>query len=57
MGKQTIYILTALALLIALLQLTPVAILSKDAADFVWGLTGGLAIGAIEVWFTSRDRS
>jgi len=56
MGKRTIYILTALALLIALLQLTPVAFLPKDAADFVWGLTGGLAIGAIVVWFTSRDR-
>jgi len=55
MGKRTIFVLTFIALVVAVLQLTPMAFLSKDAADFVWGLTGGLAIGAIVVWIVSRS--
>jgi TctA family transporter len=53
-GKRTIYILTILILAIAVAQLTPLAFLQKDAADFVWGLAAGLGIGAIVTWFASR---
>jgi hypothetical protein len=57
MGKRTIYLLTAVSLIIALLQLTSLAFLPKDAGDFVWGLTGGLAIGAFVVWIVTRSGS
>jgi len=55
MGKRTIYALTVIALIIAVLQKTPMAFLPKDAADFVWGLTGGLAIGSIVTWIAGRS--
>lgn len=54
MGKRTMYFLTAVSLAIALLQLTQFAFLSEDGKDFVWGLTGGLAIGAAVVWVVTR---
>jgi hypothetical protein len=54
MGKRTMYVLTAVSLLIALLQLTPLAFLSKDVSDGVWGFTVGLGIGALVVWATTR---
>jgi len=51
MGKRTILILAVLALLVAIAQKTPLAFLSPDTADFVWGLTVGLGIGALVAWF------
>jgi hypothetical protein len=53
-GKRTIYVLTIVVLVIAVVQLTPLAFLQKDAADFVWGLAAGLGIGAVVTWFASR---
>jgi hypothetical protein len=35
--------------------LTPLAFLSKDGADFVWGLTIGLTIGALVAHFAQRS--
>ena len=55
MGKGTIVVLAVVALVVGLVQLTPLAFLSKDAADFVWGLTLGLWIGAIVSYFVSRS--
>jgi hypothetical protein len=55
MGKRTMWILTVLALVVALLQKTPMAFLLRDAADFVWGLTGGLAIGSIVASIAGRS--
>ena len=54
MGRRLIYILSVLAILIYVLQLTPLAFLSKDAADFAGGCAAGLTIGAIVSWFASR---
>ena len=56
MGKRVITILAAVAILIAAIQWTPLAFLSKDSTDFVCGLAGGLSIGAIVVWFASPSR-
>lgn len=55
MGKRTITVLAVLALIIAAIQKTPLAFLPEDAADFVWGLAGGLSIGAIVAWFAGRS--
>lgn len=55
MGKRTMYVLTAVSLVIAVLQLTSLAFLPEDARDFVWGLAGGLAIGAFVVWIVTRE--
>jgi hypothetical protein len=52
-GKRIITLLAAVALVIAVLQWTPLAFLSKDLTDFVWGLAGGLSIGAIVAWMAS----
>jgi membrane protease YdiL (CAAX protease family) len=54
MGKGTIVGLAVVALVVGLVQLTPLAFLSKDAADFVWGLTFGLALGAVIAFFATR---
>jgi hypothetical protein len=55
MGKRLIYILTVIALIIAILQKTPLAFLNEHAADFVWGGTIGLAIGSIVTWLSERE--
>jgi len=54
MGKGTIVVLAVVALVVGLVQLTPMAFLSKDATDFVWGLTFGLALGAVIAFFAAR---
>jgi uncharacterized membrane protein len=54
MGKGTIVVLAVVALVVGLVQLTPLAFLSKDATDFVWGLTFGLALGAVIAFFATR---
>jgi hypothetical protein len=54
MGRRAIYLLAAIAIVIYVLQLTPLAFLPKDAADFVGGLAAGLSIGAIVSWLGSR---
>lgn len=53
MGKRIITVLAVVALVIAVAQWTPLRFLSKDGADFVCGLAGGLSIGAIVAWFAS----
>lgn len=55
MGKRTIYVLTVLALIVAVLQKTPLAFLPEDAADFAWGAAVGLTIGAIVTWIAGRS--
>ena len=55
MGKRTITILAILAIILAAIQYTPLAFLSKDAADFVGGLAVGLSIGAIISWLATRS--
>jgi hypothetical protein len=47
-------VLAVLALVVAVIQKTSLAFLSPDAADFVWGLAGGLWIGVIVSWIASR---
>jgi len=54
LGKRTITVLAIAALLLAVVQKTPLAFLPKDAADFVWGLAGGLLIGMAVTWISSR---
>lgn len=48
-------VLTCLALVVAIIQKTPMAFLPPDAADFVWGLTGGLAIGTAVTLLVGRS--
>jgi len=48
-------VLACLALVVAILQKTSLAFLSPDAADFVWGLTAGLWIGALVTVFLTRS--
>lgn len=55
MGKRTIIVLAILALIAAAVQMTPLRFLSNDAGDFVWGLAGGLSIGAIVVLIAGRS--
>jgi len=55
MGRRTILILAILAIIVWLLQLTPMAFLSKDAADFAGGVAAGLSIGAIVSWVATRS--
>ena len=47
--------MAVLALIVAVLQKTPAAFLSKDAADFAWGFAGGLSIGAIVTLIAGRE--
>ena len=54
MGKRTMLILAIVTLVLGLLQKTPAAFLSDDAADFVGGLSAGLWIGVLVVWGTGR---
>jgi hypothetical protein len=56
MGRRTIIVLAVLAIIVALIQLTPLAFLSEDAADFAGGLAFGLTIGALVSWYVSRSR-
>ena len=53
MRTKAIVILAVIAIVVAVLQLTPLRFLSKDAADFVWGLAFGLTVGAIFAWVAS----
>ena len=43
-----------LAAIVWVIQQTPYAFLSKDAADFVGGLTVGLLIATAVAWFATR---
>ncbi len=54
MGKGTMFVLAVVALVVGLVQLTPLAFLSKNATDFVWGLTLGLALGTLIAFFATR---
>jgi hypothetical protein len=54
MGRRTITALAVLSLVIAGVQLTPLAFLPVDATDFVWGFAGGVSIGAIVAWIAAR---
>ena len=54
MTRPQLAFLAAVAIVIAAIQWTPLAFLSKDSTDFVCGLAGGLSIGAIVAWFVSR---
>lgn len=56
MGRRTLFVIAAIALVIAVLQLTPLAFLPKDGADFVWGLVAGLAIASVITWLAGRPR-
>jgi hypothetical protein len=56
-GKRTILVLAVIAIVVALLQWTPLAFLPKDAADFVGGLAVGLSIGGIIAWLAGRSGS
>jgi uncharacterized membrane protein YoaK (UPF0700 family) len=56
MRKGVITVLAAVAIVIAAIQWTPLAFLSKDSTDFVCGLAGGLSIGAIVAWFAGPSR-
>ena len=40
-------VVTVIAILVGILQYTPLHFLSKNATDFVWGMVGGLAIGRV----------
>lgn len=55
MGRRTIIVLAVLAIIAAVVQYTPLAFLSKDAADFVNGLAVGLTFGALVAWFVTRS--
>jgi hypothetical protein len=55
MGKRTILALAVLAIIVSVLQWTPLAFLPEDAADFIAGLAAGLAIGALVAWFAGRS--
>jgi len=55
MGRRTIFILAILAIIVWLVQWTPLAFLPKDAADFAGGLAAGLTIGAIVSWAVTRS--
>ena len=54
MGRRIIFILAILAIIVWLVQLTPMAFLPKDAADFAGGLAAGLTIGAVVSWVVTR---
>ena len=56
MGRRTLLVLTAIALVIAILQKTPLAFLPKDGADFVWGVLAGLVIASVITWLAERPR-
>jgi hypothetical protein len=45
--------LAAIAIVLAVLQYTPVRFLPKDAADFVGGVAVGLTIGAVFAWIAA----
>jgi hypothetical protein len=53
MGRKLITILAILAIVVAAMQKTSLAFMSPDAADFVWGLAGGLSLGAIVAWIAT----
>jgi TctA family transporter len=50
-------VFAVLALLLAIVQKTPMAFLPENGADFVWGLAAGLWIGTIMSWFAAGRRS
>ena len=54
MGRKVITALAVVTIVIGALHKTSVAFLPPDAADFVWGLAGGLSIGAIITWAVGR---
>jgi NhaP-type Na+/H+ or K+/H+ antiporter len=54
-GKRAILVLAILALVVAILQKTPLAFLPEDAADFAWGCAIGLTIGAVISWLAERS--
>jgi preprotein translocase subunit SecF len=54
MAFRTILILTLFAALAAVLMSTVIAV-PEDLRDFAAGLAGGLAIGTIVTWFTTRQ--
>ena len=55
MGPRIATALAILAIVVGVLQYTPLHFLSKDATDFVWGLVVGLGIGAIIAWIATRS--
>ena len=55
MGRRTLFALTIVVFVIAVLQKTPLAFLPEDAADFVWGMVGGLVIGSVITWLAGRE--
>lgn len=55
MGRRTLFVLTIVVFVIAVLQKTPLAFLPEDAADFVWGMVGGLVIGSVITWLAGRE--
>jgi hypothetical protein len=55
MRRKVITGLAIVAIVVAAMQKTPLAFLPVDAADFVWGLAGGLSIGAIVTWMMGPE--
>jgi len=53
MCKHIITWLTVIAIVIALLQFTPLRFLPKDAADFADGVAFGLLIGTVFSWIAA----
>jgi len=54
-GKRVLLILAVLALIVWIVQKTPVAFLPEDAVDFVGGAAIGLWIGVIVNWLAGRS--
>ncbi len=58
MRTRLITWLAVLAIVIAILQFTPLHFLSKDAADFAGGVATGLSIAAVFAWIAAgRDHT
>ena len=54
-GKRALLVLAVIALIVCIIEYTPLAFLGEDAEDFVCGAAIGLWIGVIVNWFADRS--
>ena len=53
-GKRALLVLAVIAVILWIVQKTPMAFLPEDAVDFVGGAAIGLWIGVVVNWFADR---
>ncbi len=54
-GKRALLVLAIIAVILWIVQKTPMAFLPEDGMDFVGGAAIGLWIGVVVNWFAGRE--